>query len=111
MLITEQKYRATAIRAYGGGASSDQTVFEVLTLKEFPAFVEEHSNDAAAVIMAFEKVKLTEPVLQNFWHYEDLDGGDWDDPTGLEIMLEHLGVYKVRERERLNEELAALEAL
>lgn len=111
MTISEQKYVATSSCTYGKGSGDERLVFEVLTLNEFPAFVEEYSRDVDAVIMAFERAKLTEPVLQTFWHYEDLDGGDEDDPTGMGLTLELLDVYKSRERQRLNEELAALEAL
>lgn len=111
MTVNKQKYVATSSCTYGKGYGDEHLGFKVLTLDDFQDFVEEYSRDVDAVIVAFERAKLTEPVLQNFWYYEDLDGGDWDDPTGLEIMLEHLDVYKVRERKRLNEELAALEAL
>lgn len=111
MTINEQKYVATSSYTCDKGSGDEQLGFKVLTLDEFPDFVEEYSRDVDAVIVAFERAKLTEPVLQTFWHYEDLDGGDWDDPTGMELTLELLDVYKSRERQRLNEELAALEAL
>lgn len=111
MTFNKQKYVATSSCTYGKGDGDEQLGFKVLTLNEFPDFVEEYSRDVGAVIAAFERAKLTEPVLQTFWHYEDLAGGDWDDPTGMELTLELLDVYKARERERLNEELAALEAL
>lgn len=111
MTINEQRYVATSSCTYGKGSEDEQLGFKVLTLDEFQDFVEEYSRDVGAVIEAFERAKLTEPVLQTFWHYEDLDGGDWDDPTGMELTLELLDVYKSRERQRLNEELVALEAL
>lgn len=111
MTINEQKYVATSSCTYDKRSGDEQLWFEVLTLNEFPDFVEKYSSDVDAVIMAFERAKLTEPVLQYFWHYEDLYGGDCDDPTGMELTLELLDVYKSRERQRLNEELVALEAL
>ena len=112
MSVTKQKYVATSSCSYGAGYGDEQLELKVLTLDDFQDFVEGYSQcDVAAVIAAFEQAKLTEPVLQTFCHYEDLDGGGWDSPTGMALTLELLDVYKSRERQRLNEELAALEAL
>jgi len=111
MTINEQKYLATSSCTYDKGYEDEQLGFKVLTLDEFQDFVEKYSRDVDAVIEAFERDKLTGPVLQYFWHYEDWYGCDCDDPTGMKLTLELLDVYKSRERQRLNAELAVLEAL